>query len=197
MKSSALNGFINELEKNAGFIGQVGKVFNNLLPAMAVATGLGVGIEGTRQAVNYVKNKKIKNEVNTSYDVVLEDPAIQDAIAANSGITEATVRGAFNVLAKFAPALAATPEVAKPFIRHAIASQGGLVDPTTVGSLVKTHKEYSDTNNSRMDIADRVFSGGTSLLRGSILPENKYANPGQGEKGIDSDRWYATPNKAY
>ena len=168
MDRHKLNGFINEIEKNAGFGGNVVKLIGKIAPALAIGAGIGAGIEGVRQTHELVKNRKMQNEVDASYKIIISDPALQQMMIEDPKITEQTIEGAFNVLAKFAPALAATPEVARGFVRYSVHNQGGDVDTKTVSDLIAAHANYS--KGPQKDFAERVFGGGSGVLKSSLLP---------------------------
>jgi len=165
MTNYRLNGFANELEKKASMAGldKLEKILHDIWPTLLVATGIGAGFEGVKLTAEAMKNKKLQNEVNTTFNVIMKDPELIKSMDNDPKVTKETIKGTFNVLAKFAPSLAATPEIARPFVRNAILTQGGMVGLDTVKTLAETNARHTEAPKGA-DISDRLFGRSATFL---------------------------------
>ena len=156
MNHFIVDGFIEEIDKIAGIqtpfhttiSAAKGTSWSNrfwdLLTKASLYGTLGLGI-GTGSAVltalgTLAKSKAKDAEVEQAYREIESDPTIKELIKENPRLNKEKARRAFDVLKKFAPDVAATPEVARPFVKHTLATGEGDVHFTEIKPLVDTQR---------------------------------------------------------
>ena len=141
-------GFNQELEKNAGILGKTKELLTNIAPAIGIGFGLSAGAGTVGALANLVESNIKKKQLEESYQKIIKDKEIQETVRANPRLSNEKVLKAFNVLAKFAPDVAATPEVARPFIKNTLHVGEGDVHYNEIKSLVDTQKVHEQNISS-------------------------------------------------
>ena len=149
----AMEKYADEMFKEA----QAGKVIKgdplfkktlmNLLPIAGLAGIAAAGSTAAKFIASSAADAKLKNEVGRSYSQVFDQyPELKE------DKDEATKH--FNVMAKFAPALAANPLVAGTFIKGTM--NMGHIGPETVRMLIEAQRSWEDIRERRSPVAGFV-----------------------------------------
>jgi hypothetical protein len=120
-----------------------GDVASNLGKMMGLA-GLTAGATaGVHGLLRHSRDKKLKEEQQSAFAEMSNDPKIQELEEKTPG----KVARHFGILARYAPSLAADPDVAATWVRNSI--HMGIVGPDMIKGLAETQQRIDEVNEHR------------------------------------------------
>ena len=125
----------------------------NLTKILALAGLTTVGAGGVSALARIPQEKRLQREIENSYKLMKREGRIGE-------MDKKTVRNHFEVLARYAPSLAANPTVASSFVTSSVSR--GLIDPMTVRTLTEAQERidkvrgYRDKHNLPLDKATAI-----------------------------------------
>lgn len=169
--------FLDDMKKTLGFAKRevpsdpaTGKGYKPAMPwgeyagQLGKLIALGAGLQGAGMAVHglmrHSRDKDVKKDIEGSYrEMFVEHPQLAD-------LDPKKVTRHFDVLARYAPSLAADPTVAGAWVKGTV--QMGHIDATAVERLGATQALIDRHHESRSLFRPEDFHSGVSLARSAL-----------------------------
>jgi hypothetical protein len=163
--AAAKSGFFDKLRSGGltprGEGGQWSDVGANLLKMLGIA-GLSAGVTaGASALLRHRQDRALQGDIDRSYAKMFDE--YEDL----KRLPPEQVQRHFDVLARFAPSLAANPTVAGSFVTET--TTRSLLDPKTIQTLAETQRRIDEMHERRSPFGGH-FDRGLSLAGKALAP---------------------------